>query len=680
MCYETTSGKYDLLDKFYIPMLSKTNRYYRIAGFFSSTALLVASKGIEELVRNDGTMRLLISPEISEQDFEVLKMSADGSLDENLELFADFDINMFDSYDNLKLLAWLLANKKLEIKIVVDKKSRKSIFHQKVGIGFDKKGDMISFSGSINETAQAWIDNIEEFKTFKSWEAGQAAYFLSDLQKFNDYWSNEKQEIATVYDIPIAIREKIISKSPTDIYDLSVMKKYKKEKKKYSLSLFPHQFDAIEAWKNNNYSILMEMATGTGKTRTAIGAFCELLNQNRRLLIIVSTPQNTLSRQWKTDIDGLGIKFDKSLIVDGSNSKWRRDLELTLIDFALGKIDNAIIYTTHVTSSKDEFIKIINKNKFSTDILFICDEVHAIGSDKQRNALSEAYNYRIGLSATPDRMFDEGGTEIIKQYFGNKSFEFTIYHALNTINPLTGKPFLNRFIYLPRFVYLNEDEMQKYKSYSKKIALAYENEEEDGEIAKLLMHRSTIVKDAENKLCEVDLILDELSEELGRITDTIIFASDKQILPTIELLTAKGISRSKITENESASKIVSGHDTERQKIIKDFKAGDIQVLLGIKCLDEGIDIPNARIAIIMASSLNPREYVQRVGRVIRQAPNKAHSIIYDLIVLPDHIETQADCNLIEKEARRAMYIAKNAINYVDVRKKFKVMGVDVDAY
>ena len=678
MCYETSSEKYELLEKFYIPMLSKTVRYYRIAGYFSSTALLVASKGIEELVNNDGVMRLLISPEISEQDYNVLKSNTNGTLDESMDLFSDFNINMFDEHDNLKLLAWLLANKKLEIKVVVDKRSRKSIFHQKIGIGFDKTGNMISFSGSINETAQAWLDNIEEFKTFKSWESGQASYFLNDLQKFNDYWNNEKQEIAQVYDVPTSIKEEIIKKSPANIYDLSIMRKYQKEKKKYSLSLFPHQVSAIEEWKNNDYSLLMEMATGTGKTRTAIGAFCELLNENKKILIIVATPQNTLSRQWKTDIDGLGIKLDKSLIIDGSNTKWKRDLELILIDFALNNVENAIIYTTHATSSKNDFIDIVKKNKFNTEILFICDEVHAIGSGKQRNALLELYDYRIGLSATPDRMFDESGTSIIKKYFGNKSFEFTIYHALHTINPLTGKPFLNKFIYHPRFVFLNEDEMKQYRNLSKKIALAYEDEDEREEVEKLLMYRSRIIKDAENKICELSLIIDELNEELGRIKDTIIFASDEQILTAIETLTFKNISRSKITENESATKIVSGNDTERQKIIKDFRKGEIQVLLGIKCLDEGIDIPNARIAIIMASSINPREYVQRVGRVIRQAPNKQPSVIYDLIVLPDVFETQSDYNLLEKEARRALYIAKNAINYQEVKKCFEMKGVNVE--
>ena len=168
-CYETTPNKTELLETFYIPLLSKSTRYFRIAGYFSSTSFMVASKGIEELVNNNGTMRLLISPELSEQDYKILRLNQNDKLNESLDIFKNFDLTQFDNSDNLKLLAWLLANKRLEIKIVVNKDSGTSMFHQKVGIFFDEYGNGISFSGSINETAKGWLGNIEEFKTFKSW-------------------------------------------------------------------------------------------------------------------------------------------------------------------------------------------------------------------------------------------------------------------------------------------------------------------------------------------------------------------------------------------------------------------------------------------------------------------------------------------------------------------------------
>lgn len=678
-CYETIENRTHLLENFYIPMLEETVKYYRIAGFFSSTSLAIASKGIAGLINNGGVMKLLISPEISDNDFEVLKSFTEDCLPEDCFIFKDFNINDFSSDEHLKALAWMLANEKLEIKIVVGKNTSSSLFHQKIGIGFDKNGDILSFSGSINETAKAWLSNIEEFKTFKSWEPEQLEYLSADLKKFNSYWNEERKDLVKVYSIPGSIKEKIISVKPRDIYDLSLMKKYSPIKKKNEgLNLFCHQERAIKEWLNNGKSLLFEMATGTGKTRTALGCALEQLKTKEKTLFIVATPQNTLSRQWKADVDFLKIPFERSKIIDGSNSKWKSDLEICLLDLETGQIDNAIIYSTHDTASSINFINIIKKVKNKIKIMFICDEVHAIGSEHQKQALLNIYDYRIGLSATPERMFDEVGTSYIRKYFGLKSFEFTISDALNTINPNTNKPFLNQFYYYPCFVELTPEEQNKYNSFSKKIAYLMNQEEPDLDaINTLRTKRADILKNAAGKISILESIIDDLIKG-ERVKDTIIFSTEKQIINVLNLLFDKGINRSKITENESASKKMGVNGlTEREEIISQFKQGKMQVLVGIKCLDEGIDIKNARIAILMASSTNPREYVQRVGRVIRPDKEKDYSVIYDLIVKPQDEQTGS---IIEKEARRAMLIAKDAINYDEVRNIFRKCGVNVDAY
>lgn len=239
--YETTGIKTQLLEEFYIPMLEQTSYYFRIAGFFSSTSLAIASKGIEGLIHNNGKMRLLISPKISEEEFIILKEQK--HLKEDMSIFSNFDIKDFLSCDHLKAFAWMLANDRLEIKIVVDKNNKNSLFHQKVGIGYDLDGNILSFSGSINETAQAWLSNIEEFKTFKSWENGQMVYVLSDLKKFNAYWNDERKDTADVYDIPESIKNKIIQVAPYDINDIEIMRKYKNGNKQMNntISLFEHQ-------------------------------------------------------------------------------------------------------------------------------------------------------------------------------------------------------------------------------------------------------------------------------------------------------------------------------------------------------------------------------------------------------------------------------------------------------
>lgn len=670
--YESDSNKNQLLDNFYIPVLENSKKYFRIAGFFSSTSLSVAAEGIEGLIKNDGKMYLLISPELSEEDFSIISKSE--KLKNDAILFSDFALDAKE--DNLKALAWLLGNGRLEIKIVVGKKSRNSLFHQKVGIFFDDEGNILSFSGSINETAQAWINNIEEFKVFRSWNSGQIEYLQADLNKFSSYWKNERKDTAIVFDLPSSLKEKIIQIRPRDVWDLNIMRRYKKdhEIKTNKLSLFPHQARAVEAWVKNDYSLLMEMATGTGKTRTAIGCLLKKLEDNEVLLTIVATPQNTLSRQWKDDFVKLNIALDYNAIIDGSVNKWPKKLELLLLDLNEKRIKTAIVFTTHATASDPKFVDVILKNKFKTKILFIADEVHATGSAKQRDALLPEYDYRIGLSATPERMFDEGGTSLIRNYFGDKSFEFTIADALSTINPLTGRPFLNHFTYHPIFVELTPSENKQFNKYSQQIAILKAQDEYDpDDLQKLYDRRAAVSKNADGKYDALSKLFDQLIPE--STVDTILFVSDKQIKGAFDILSEKHIKRAKITERESASKVVNNDgDTERQEIISQFNQRQLQVLVGIKCLDEGIDIPNARIAILMSNSTNPREFVQRVGRVIRQAPDKKPSMIYDFIAFSD-----SATGLLEKEAKRAQLIAINADNYSEVREAFSQRGVNLDA-
>lgn len=676
--YETTESKEQLLEKFYIPVLQEANKYYRIAGFFSSSALAVAAKGIEGLIHNGGKMFLLISPELSEEDFDTIKEH--GMISEENHIFDELVFDTSIPNENIQALAWLLDIGKLEIKIVVGKRTRNSLFHQKIGVVFDNAGNTISFSGSINESAQAWLNNIEEFKVFRSWEEGQIEYLQSDLKKFISYWKNERPDIADVYDIPEAIREHIVEQKPRDVYDLNIMRRYVKDKqiKDNKLSLFPHQERAVEKWINNKYSLLMEMATGTGKTRTAIGCIVEKLKAKEKLLIIVATPQNTLSRQWKADFTKLKISLDKTLIVDGSNSKWKKEFEILLMDMSDDKYRTAIIFTTHATASDSKFINIIQRNKFDTKVLFICDETHAIGSQKQQKALLEEYEYRIGLSATPERMFDDSGTSLIRRYFGDGSFEFTIADALNTINPLTNRPFLNRFKYFPIFVQLTVAEAERYSKLNQQIyILKNQDEPDEEELQRLYDRRANIGKNATNKMQALDSLFDRMNPQTMK--DTILFVSDKQIEEAFSIMSSKGIKRAKITEAESSSKVVNVEgDTERQNIIAQFVKQQLQVLVGIKCLDEGIDIPNARVAILLSNSTNPREYVQRVGRVIRQAPNKPISIIYDFIVTPVGGNVDGS-GMLEKEARRANQIAQNAENYDDVKVEFLRRGVQLDA-
>lgn len=673
--YETSADRSNLLNSFYIPVLGECTKYFRIAGFFSSSSLIVASEGIEALINNKGKMNLLISPELSVEDRNVI---INHGLNEESPVFKDFYIDTTNPNENLQALAYLLDSNQLTIKIVIPKGELSGIFHEKVGIIFDKEGNKLSFSGSINESAAGWLGNIEEFKVFCSWNVGQDGYVSDDLNKFVDFWTGSKSDLAEVYDIPESVRKNLLKVVPRDIRDLSIMARFQKEKALHNTKFkpFSHQKNAIEMWVNNGYSLMMEMATGTGKTRTAIGCMLKKLEDNNPLFVIVATPQGTLSRQWITEFKELGVELDEMIIADSSNPKWPVKVEKELLDVTQGNIKTAAVFTTHATASNPNFLEIIRRSKRNVEILFICDEAHAIATPKQKKALLSEYEYRIGLTATPERMFDYEGTAMLRKYFGNKSFEFGIYDALHTINEANGKPFLNQYRYKPVFIEMTDDEYAKYKNLTKKIAILQNEDIPDRDkIEKLLERRADILKNASGKLPKFREKLLEIGEE--NIKDALLFVSPQQIEDAMIMLSSMMISRAKITEEESASKKVTAEGlTERQKFISDFSRGSLQMLVAIKCLDEGIDIKSARIAFLLSNGKNPREYIQRIGRVIRQAPGKEVSEIYDFVVYsPDDSSNK----ILSKEFERAKIIAQNAMNYEEVINDFMVRGVNKDA-
>ena len=692
--YET--GVDDLIMDFYVPMLANAKRYDRIAGFFSSTSLALAARGIAGLIANNGTMRIIASPRLSSEDIAIINESVENS-DELLNkcLLKGIDgSNITDQFcrDHVAALGWMLANKRLELKIAVivddDGKiaNEQYIVHQKVGIFYDTEMNAISFSGSNNETASGWLRNIEEFKTFKSWERGQKEYLESDQRKFDTFW-NQKRKGVRVENLPEAVSKKLIEIGKDfDIESVAVHKYFDKLssyiKTLNPLKLFYYQEDAVKKWIQNERNLLLEMATGTGKTRTAIGCMRYALhNGNKPILIVIACPQSTLTMQWKTDIEqlDLGAPIDATQICDSSCHGWKRELKTKVQQLSTGMYDNLIVYTTHKTCSSHDFIDIVQSTK-RADRFFIGDEVHGMGASKARNGLLEYYNIRLGLSATPSRWFDDEGSKLITNYFGNDSYKFTIEQALSTPNPMTNKPFLVNYYYYPRFISLEDDELEEYKRLSEKIVQMNNsrNAEEYSELLEFLMfRRANIEKNAQNKYMELERVLDEVQtncEKSGnRLQDTIIFVSDEQISRVMQILKRRNITSHKFTQAEGTSpESQYGGISEREYLIQQFTKGKYQVLVAIKCLDEGIDIPSAKNGIIMASSTNPREYVQRIGRIIRQAPGKSSAVLYDMIIHPDLSGFRDDAlasfeeKVFRKEMVRIQELCMNALNNADV--------------
>lgn len=656
--FKYDSDKDDLITDFYMPVLSNSCEYYRMSGFFSSTSLAISAQGISNFIVNGGKMKLICSAVLSKEDKDIIKESNEKP-EKFIEKYALDDLeSMGEGFvkEHVEALGWMLANNLLEIKIAIPLNNQ-GIFHSKIGIMKDKMGNYISFSGSENETANGWLHNIEEFKVFSSWDESEKKFVLSDLDDFNRYWKGNTLK-TDIIDLPIAIKNELIKLAPNSKDELKIFKNQKSK-----IKLRDYQSEAIKNWFDNDCMGILEMATGTGKTFTALSCFKELFDSKDKLVTVIACPQSHLIDQWIKDVK---LFYDgKIIIASGKNSNWKMELKNLRKKLFYGALNHAVIMTTHASLSSEFFIKTINK--FNVERLLIVDEVHGIGSYKQREGLDDCYEYRLGLSATPKRWFDDEGTSIIDEFFNGTIYEFDISRALTEINPDTNETYLAPYYYYPIVVDLTDDEYDQYIYFSQKIAQIFVSNKiknKDKELTKYNMLRQQIINNAENKYFEFDKLLKDNPD----IDKLIVFCSPQQIDNVQRILNEnKVIPQHKFTQNESAKISKATGMSERDEILQLFAEGSYKALVAIKCLDEGVDVPVAETAIIMSSTSNPREHVQRRGRILRRAPGKKHAVIYDILVFPED-STDVGSKVMKNEILRYKEFAENAINSYDCLK------------
>jgi superfamily II DNA or RNA helicase len=671
----------DILHDFYIPALKQSSEYRRLAGFFSSTSLAVAARGILGLIRNGGIMKLIVSPRLGKDDLDIILSSLQDPeriieqrlLEELYHLEDEF------ARDHISALGWMVANGRLKIKVAVPNSGsgeplacedveRSGLFHQKVGIFRDSKGNTISFSGSVNETAAGWLGNIEEFKVFRGWEPSENHYVQADAAKFDRFWANQSWRV-TVIDVPQAVEERLIDTAPADIEAIDLERHYTRLRETRRVELFGHQRDAVNAWLSNDMMGIFAMATGTGKTFAALGCLDRVLRVSRRLLVVIACPYQHLVQQWRGEITKFGVNYDELVIADSSNALWKNTLADTLMDISLEYKDRVVVLTTHRTFSSDDFIGIIRDHKTTFKILLVADEVHGLGAKRSREGLVSEYDLRLGLSATPRRWFDTAGTNAIYDFFGGEVFCFGLKEAINTMNPATGETYLVPYRYVPRFAFLTAQEMEEYADKTRRIARlmgkAASDEEKDRYLESLLFARADIIKNARQKY----EVLESIFDEMDPVTKwSIVYCSPRQIDRVMKIASKRMIIAHRFTMAEGTTPTQEyGGLSERDFLLKRFAEGKYQTLVAMKCLDEGVDVPPARTAILMASSGNPREYIQRIGRVIRRCPGKNEATIYDIVALPPLGDVSPELRdiergIISKELQRYEEIARVAIN------------------
>lgn len=442
--------------------------------------------------------------------------------------------------------------------------------------------------------------------------------------------------------------------------------------------MWGHQVQALDKWLKNGKLCIFEMATGTGKTLAALACLKHLLFEEKKLVSIITCPYSHLIHQWKESIERLDVIVNTVEAFSG-NPGWRNTLADRLRDVKNDVVNALIILTTHDTFYRDDFKELLSLA--GCKLFLIADEVHSLGSEVRRSGLIERYDYRLGLSATPTRWFDPEGTKFLLNFFQIKDeadlFVFSLEDAIKTINPETNETYLTPYEYKPHFTELTDEELEEYLVTSQMIAKAYYSTRDERETERyfdlLCFKRQKIIQNASNKYAIFSKILDNI----GEIKHCLIYCSPEQIESVQEILNERQIIQHKFTQQEGIShtKQYAGK-SERENILEHFAKGTYQSLVAMKCLDEGVDIPQARTSIILASTGNPREYIQRRGRLLRRFPGKELATIYDIIVFPtlDRRKklisplAEFEKKMVSLELRRYEEFANTSINTIECIK------------
>jgi DNA phosphorothioation system restriction enzyme len=560
--------------------------------------------------------------------------------------------------DTLSALAWMVADEVLTFKLALPhKKLAGGEFHDKFGVFTDAEGNQLSFNGSYNESVQG-TRNYESIRIFSSWEPAFAPLVQADVARFERLWRNEDPNVR-VFDLPEAAREEILKLREGErpypepewsklryIKDKTTIYRPTRPRLPAQITLRPYQNEAIDAWFAHGCRGLFEMATGTGKTITALAASAHLYEQKNRLAIIIAVPYQHLVDQWHEEAKIFGYK---PILAYQNKSSWLEPLNHEIIEFNGGYRSFISVIVTHDTFISADFQASIAR--LQEPALLIADEAHHLGAERSRQNYPQNIQYRLALSATPDRWFDDEGSAALRAYFGETVFSFNLEEAIGVS--------LTPYYYYPHLVPLSDDEMAEYEALSLKIArlINQVDTEKQAVLKMLLIKRANLLNKAVNKL----ETLSDLLDQERHIEHTLFYCAPGQIDDVMRLVGwEKGILINQFTAEEDAK--------ERRELLANFANGNLQALVAMKCLDEGVDVPSTRTAYFLASSSNPREFIQRRGRILRKSPGKEHSIIHDLIAVPpvtfdqDSPAFHAERSIVRRELQRFKEFANPALN------------------
>lgn len=679
----------NVVQDFYIPLLKDAVSYKRAVGFFSSSSLVETSKGIAGMAAEGGKIQIVASPYLSDEDIDAIRH---GYEDRNKiierALLTQISEKPTDYYsmERLNLLAALIADGVMDIQIAyTEDKHGIGMYHEKMGIIEDAYGDKIAFSGSNNESATAMTINYETMDVFRSWgDSSEIERVRLKENAFYSIWHDIEPNIKVLKfpNITDALIERYRRKPANFAIDdeqfakrmLTYASKISDISSTYGgpigarvpddITLREYQKDAISVWVGENYRGIYDMATGTGKTLTGLGAISKLSEDlNDVLAVIIVCPYQHLVEQWVEDI----VRFNIKPIIaygDSPQKDWKKRLSRAVRDQKLRRDKSFFcLVCTNATFAKDYVQDEISK--IQSPILLVVDEAHNFGARTYARLLDDRFTYRLALSATLDRHRDDEGTAMLYDFFGKKCIEYSLDRAIDEDK-------LTKYKYYPIPVYLTDEELEKYeqKSYEMSKCLIKGKDgkyklNKRGEI--LAIERARIVAGASQKL----EILREYIASYAQDNNILVYcgatnvidekadysSTDEEDVRQIEAVT-------RILGNEfgmEVAKFTSEENMETRATIKEqFQKGDrLQAIVAIKCLDEGVNIPGIRTAFILASTTNPKEYIQRRGRVLRKAENKPFAEIYDFVTLPRELDSVS--GLTTEQAQRDLSLVKNEL-------------------
>ena len=689
----------NIVKSFYIPLLQLAQTYDRAVGFFSSTILAEIAIGIQEIARKDGKIRIVASPHLSEEDITAIKRGyekRDEIIKRNILKNLRTPKKEFEKA-HLNLLANLISDNILDIKIAfTEKETSFGMYHEKMGIISDDSDNSVAFSGSLNETLNALSFNYETIDVYCSWKTEDAERVNDKKEAFERIWNNIESNIKIIL-FP-ELSSELINKYKVNKVDYQKPEAEIINAQKIDENIFKkspnhpvvpagkeprdYQQKAINSWKDKNYHGIFDMATGTGKTLTGLSALTTLSEAlEHKLSVVIVVPYQHLVEQWVEDIVDFQIK--PIIGYSGSQQKdWFRRLERAIFNQELNVPGSEffLFICTNATFATDRVQNALKKIKGNT--LLMVDEAHNAGAARFNVCLTDQYKYRLALSATIDRHGDKEGTEKLFQFFGDKCITYTLEEAIETQK-------LTPYYYHPIITTLDPDELEKYyeltHEMSKCIMFHKDGTKGLSERGKrIALKRARLIAGGRQKILALEKAIQPyihdkhilvycgattMLSENADISDT--DSEDiRQIEAVSSLLGNKlGMKTARFTSNESVD--------ERSTLKKEFARGDLQALVAIKCLDEGVNIPAIKTAFILASTTNPKEYIQRRGRVLRKHKDKEFAVIYDFITLPRpiggvHYLTEAqrklELSLVKNELKRAEEFARISRNRPEAMK------------